>query len=88
MPLPSSGHETTATKADIALEEKLGQYIPADAVFVDEHGNRVSLKNSIDKPTIIAPVYLGCMHECPMLLTGLAEVLGKLDLVKPGRDFR
>ncbi len=33
MPIPSLGHETTATKADIALEEKLGQYIPADAVF-------------------------------------------------------
>jgi protein SCO1/2 len=85
---PSSGHETTATKADIALEEKLGQYIPAGAAFVDEHGNRVDLKNSINKPTIIAPVYLSCMHECPMLLTGLAEVLGKLELVKPGRDFQ
>jgi protein SCO1/2 len=85
---PSSGHETTATKADIGLEEKLGQYIPAGAAFVDEHGNHVDLKNSINKPTIIAPVYLSCMHECPMLLTGLAEVLGKLELVKPGRDFQ
>ena len=31
LPIHSMGHETTATKADIALEEKLGQYIPADA---------------------------------------------------------
>jgi len=86
--VPSFGHETTATKADIALEEKLGQYLPADAVFVDEHGNRISLKEAIVKPTIIAPVYLGCMHECPLLLTGLAQVLGKLELVKPGKDFQ
>jgi protein SCO1/2 len=86
--VPSSGHETTATKADIALEEKLGQYLPADAVFVDEHGKRISLKEAIVKPAIIAPVYLGCTHECPLLLTSLAQVLGKLELVKPGRDFQ
>ena len=88
MPLSSSGHETTATKADIALEEKLGQYLPADAIFADENGKRVSLKEAIDKPVIIAPVYLGCTHECPLLLTGLAQVLGKIDMMKPEKDFR
>jgi protein SCO1/2 len=86
--LPAFGHETTATSADIALDDKLGQYIPADAVFHDENGSQVNLRAMIDKPTIIAPVYLGCMHECPMLLTGLAGVLGKLDMVRPGRDFK
>src|SRR3990172_12374331 len=88
MPIPSSGHGTTAVKADIALEEKLGQYIPDDAVFADENGKRVSLKDSIDKPVIIAPVYLGCTHECPLLLTGLAQALGKIDMMTPGRDFK
>ncbi len=87
IPIPSSGHGTTATKADIALEEKLGQYIPDDAVFADENGKRVSLKEAIDKPVIIAPVYLGCTHECPLLLTGLARVLGKIDMMTPGKDF-
>jgi len=82
------GHETTATKADIALEEKLGQYLPADAAFTDDSGRKILLDKFIDKPTIIAPVYLSCTHECPMLLTGLAQVLGKLELVKPGRDFQ
>jgi protein SCO1/2 len=86
--VPSSGHETTAAKADIALEEKLGQYIPDDAVFADENGKRASLKEAIDKPVIIAPVYLGCTHECPLLLTGLAQVLGKIDMMEPGKDFR
>lgn len=88
LPQRAWGHETTAARADIALEEKLGQYISTDAAFVDEQGNRVILKNSIDKPTIIAPVYLRCTHECPMLLTGLARVIGKLELVKPGRDYQ
>jgi len=83
----SFGHETTAVNADIALDYKLGQYVPADAVFHDENDRPVNLRNMINRPTIIAPVYLGCMHECPMLLTGLAQTLGKLDLVTPGKDF-
>ncbi len=88
IPIPSSSHETTAVKADIALEEKLGQYLPDNAVFVDENGKRISLKETLDKPVIIAPVYLGCTHECPLLLSGLAQVLGKIDMMTPGKDFR
>ena len=80
-------HETEAGKADIALDEKLGQFLPDQALFRDENGKLLNLKEYIKKPTIIAPVYLGCMHTCPMLLSGLAQVLGRIDLLKPGRDF-
>ncbi len=82
------GHGTEAGKADIALEEKLGQSLPAGAVFVSENGKRADLKSLIDKPTIIAPVYFGCTHECPLLLSGVARALGKLELLQPGRDFQ
>jgi protein SCO1/2 len=85
---PALGHDSTATRADILLDERLGQIIPADMVFMDENNRSINLRTMIDKPTIIAPVYLGCTHECPMLLTGLAQVLGKLDLVSPGRDYK
>jgi protein SCO1/2 len=87
LPIPSIGHESTATKADVAIDEKLGQYVPGDAEFVDENNRRVSLKDATAKPTIIAPVYLGCTHACPLLLSGLAQVLGKLDMITPGKDF-
>jgi protein SCO1/2 len=87
-PHAAFGHESPAERADVALEEKLGQTIAADAFFADESGKRVSLLAMIDKPTIIAPVYLGCMHECPMLLSGLASVLGKLSRGTPGRDYQ
>ena len=87
-PLTSFGHEETkTTKADIAIEERLGQYLPADNIFLDENNKRVSLKESLTKPTIIAPIYHNCTHTCPLLLTGLAEALGKLDMIAPGRDF-
>ena len=82
------GHGTAAVKADIALEEKLGQYLPADAVFTDETGKTANLRSLIDKPTIISPVYFGCTHECPMLLSGLARALGGIDLLKPGSDYQ
>jgi protein SCO1/2 len=87
-PQTSFAHEADVSKAEIGLEEKLGSSLPEKMVFRDEQGRSVDLKAAIDKPTIIAPVYLGCVHACPMLLTGLAEVLGKIDLVKPGRDFQ
>ncbi len=88
--LPHLGlcHESEVTRADIGIDEKLGQYIPANLVFADENGNSVNLRNMIDKPTIIAPVYFSCTHECPLLLSGLADVLGKMELAKPGRDFQ
>ncbi len=88
--LPHSGlcHESTAARADIGIDEKLGQHIPTDAAFVDENNDSVNLKNMIDKPTIIAPVYFSCMHECPMLLNGVADVLGKIANMKPGKDFQ
>jgi len=84
----ASGHESAAVKADIEIVEKLGQNIPSDAMFTDENGKKINLKNFIDKPTIVAPIYLECTHECPLLLSGLADVIGKLDLVKPGKDFQ
>lgn len=85
---PAFGHGSAATRADIVLDEKLGQTIPADMVFLDENSKSINLRDMISKPTIIAPIYLGCTRECPLLLTGLAQVMGKLDLVVPGRDFK
>ncbi len=81
-------HETNVEKADIGLDEKPGNVLPGGIRMLDETGKSVDLKVMIDKPTIIAPVYLGCVHTCPMLLTGLAQVLGRLTLVKPGADFQ
>jgi protein SCO1 len=85
---PAPAHETTATSANIALDEKLGAVIPADITLKDENGRPVNLRELVDRPTIIAPVYLHCSHVCPLLLTNLAEALGKMDIVQPGRDFR
>jgi protein SCO1/2 len=85
---PSFGHEGTATSATISLDEKLGTAIPSDIMLRDEDGKPVNLMELADRPLIVAPVYLHCTHVCPMLLNGLADALGKLQFVTPGRDFR
>jgi len=83
-----SGHGTTASRAQVALVEKLGQTLPQDLIFYDENTTKIDLAQYITKPTIIAPVYLTCTHDCPLLLTGLARVISKMDLVAPGRDYQ
>jgi protein SCO1 len=85
---PAQAHEAKPGKADIALVEKLGAVIPTDITLKDENGRPVNLGVLIDRPTIVAPVYLHCSHVCPQLLTGLAEALGKIELLQPGRDYR
>jgi protein SCO1/2 len=81
----ASGKNTNGSKR-IEIEEKLGNYIPPDLAFRDENGEKISLGEVIDKPTIIVPVYLTCPNMCPRLLGALANVLGKLKL-KPGTDY-
>lgn len=70
----------------IEVEEKLGQSVPLDAVFYDEDGRRVTLREIIKRPTIVSLVYFGCSHNCPILLGGLAEVLPKVEF-DPSRDY-
>ncbi len=81
-------HAAEAAKTAVGFTPHLGSILPSHEIFTDEDGRRVDLKGMIDKPTIIAPVYLSCRHVCPLLLTGLADVLGKMNLVKPGKDFQ
>jgi len=70
----------------IGIDQKLGQYVPLDVTFNDENGNRVSLRQIVHAPVILAPVYLHCPNVCSLLLQNLAEVLNKLP-AEPGKDY-
>jgi len=71
----------------VGVEEKLGQTIPLDIVFNDESGNRISLRQVIQKPTILAPVYFGCPDVCSFLLYNLAGALNQLSS-EPGKEYQ
>ena len=71
---------------DIGIVEKLGSYVPLDVTFNNEDGNKVVLRDLVKRPTLIAFVYYKCPGICSPILTELANVTSKVDLV-PGEDY-
>lgn len=89
MNLPAYGYQERPgpdTGPGPGINEKLGETIPLDLTLTDDRGRTVLLRELITKPTILNFVYYRCSHTCPALLSGLSEVLSKVELV-PGRDF-
>lgn len=76
-------------KSDAALwiEEKTGRYLPLDQEFVDEAGQTIRLKEIIDRPTILLPIYFYCPNICSKNLANLAIALSNLSL-EPGKEYR
>jgi protein SCO1/2 len=72
---------------ELGIYEKLDEYIPEDLVFVNENFDTINLLASIDKPTVIVPVYYECPGLCSPLLEGVAEVIGTADL-ELGKDYQ
>ena len=73
--------------AEIGLDEKLGEAVPLDLEFIDEEGDPVRLGDLVDRPTLLALVYYRCPSVCNVLLSGVADLMDKMDL-RPGDDYR
>lgn len=73
-------------KPEAGIDERLGNFVPADANFFDEYGQSVNLKSLITKPTVLSFVYYRCPGLCTPLLQGLAEVVDRSDM-EPGKDY-
>lgn len=71
---------------EIGVDEQLGKIISLDAVFNDEDGNQVVLRDLIHGPTILALVYYNCPGICNPLMFELANVMNKSNL-EPGYDY-
>lgn len=70
----------------VGIDEKLGNLIPLDLIFRDENGKPVLLRQLINRPTILAPVFFSCPDVCSFLLSNLSGTLDRLPL-DPGKDF-
>jgi protein SCO1/2 len=84
-----NGHVEQEQQKDlsgIGIDEKLGQLVPLDLTFHDENGNSVSLRQLIQTPTILTPVYLHCPNVCSLLLQNLADALDRLP-AEPGKEY-
>ena len=75
------------TPAEVGIDEHLGATIPLDLVLTSEDGQPVTLRQLVDKPTILSFNYFRCAGICTPQLGGVAEVLNRTK-AEPGKDFQ
>lgn len=71
----------------VAVDEQIGQTIPKEIEFRNEHGVAVRLADLITGPTIILPVYYSCTNVCAYQQGRMAGALKALPLI-PAQDYR
>jgi protein SCO1 len=71
----------------VGVRDLTGGRLPLDLVFRDDSGAAVTLRDLLDKPAILVPVYYSCEHLCPQVLGRLAEALPRVPL-PPGVAYR
>ena len=71
----------------VGIDQRIGEQIPLDLPFTDEHGRSVKLGDYFGKrPVILALVYYECPMLCTQVLNGLVSALGVMSF-EPGREF-
>ncbi|MBX3008001.1 MAG: SCO family protein [Melioribacteraceae bacterium] len=78
---------TFSQQINVGIDEKLGDYLPKDAIVVTSDNDTVKLGSLINKPLILAFVYYECPGLCNPLQSEIAWIIGKMDLV-PGVDYK
>lgn len=72
---------------EVGVVEHLGSTVPLDLKFVNEKFEKVTLRQLINKPTILSFVYFDCPGLCSPLLEGVGDVISKTDMVL-GKDYQ
>lgn len=72
---------------EVGVVEHLGSTLPLDLKFVNDKSEPVTLRQLINKPTILSFVYFDCPGLCSPLLEGVGNVIQKTDLVL-GKDYQ
>jgi protein SCO1/2 len=73
----------------IDIEEKLGEYIPLDFKFIDDHGDSVTLGKYFNqgKPVVLMMGYYSCPMLCGLIMNGIDKVVKETSL-KFGEDYQ
>ncbi len=72
---------------EIGIIERLDEYVPLDIELINETGQRVSLGQLVDKPTVIALVYYRCPGICSPFMEAMSQVVGRSDMTI-GKDYQ
>lgn len=79
--LPLMAEKQTVEKpVEIGIVEHLGDTIPLDLTFYNTENDTVSLRELVDKPTVFSFVYFDCPGLCSPLMSGISDVVGKMDM--------
>jgi protein SCO1 len=85
-PIQAAGVRPELLK-DVALDQKLGDAIPLDLTFRDEHGKPVVLRSFFGtKPVILTLVYYQCPMLCTQVLNALTRSVREISL-NMGDDY-
>jgi len=84
---PGWAHKKVDPQGGVGVDEHLGGFMPADAIFRDEHGKSWKFGELNDRAVILCVVYYQCPGVCTSALLAVAGVLDKVNLVA-GRDYR
>lgn len=72
---------------EVQVIEHLGDTIPLDLKFVTDKFDTITLRQIINKPTILSFVYFDCPGLCSPLLEGVGDVIRKSDMIL-GKDYQ
>ena len=72
---------------EIGIVEHLDEYLPENLTIIDTNDIPRNLRSLIDKPTVLMWVYYRCPGICSPLMTSMADVIGKTDMIL-GKDFQ
>ncbi len=82
-----AGNAQMKAASDVGIDEKLGAKVALDTVLKDEDGKDITLRQLIDKPTILLFNYFRCPGICPVLISNMVHVVNQMNL-NPGKDYR
>jgi protein SCO1/2 len=72
---------------DVGIDQRLGETVPLDTPFKDEHGRAVTLGDYFGKrPVVLVMTYFECPMLCTLVLNGLTKTLKTMSF-EPGKEF-
>lgn len=72
---------------EVGIVEQLDQTVPLDLQFLNEAGDTVTLRQLVDKPTVLSFFYCDCPSICGPFQSGIADVISKVDATL-GTDYQ
>jgi protein SCO1/2 len=71
----------------VGIDQRIGQQLPLDTPFVDDHGRQVRLGDFFGtRPVVLALAYYECPMLCTQVLNGMTGSLKTMNFT-PGKDY-